>query len=161
MASDSVCILISSLGSYRNLLDIGLGHHHLPKFQGEADQPVIPWVCLLALLDNSSFFPPVFGHFSPLPWSIKGYWEWPHNDICWLPQHSCSWDYPMGPVSMSCMSSYLKYSLTQTSSTKSTYSLLQPFPLVSGTCDSWRPVLSVKTEAKKTHSLPQPLPCPV
>lgn len=50
------------------------------------------------------------------------------------------------------MSSLLSYSLTWSSSTKSTASLPQPFCLASGNFDSWRPVFLVKSETKKAFS---------
>jgi len=47
---------------------------HLPRDQGEADQPVVPWVLLLAVENRSDIhFPPVFRHISQLPGSIKDY----------------------------------------------------------------------------------------
>lgn len=51
-----------------------------------------------------------------------------------------------------CMSSFFKYLLTWSYSIEGKYSLHQPRPLVSGTWDSWRLVILVKTEAKKTLS---------
>jgi len=52
-----------------------------------------------------------------------------------------------------CMPSLLMYSLNSFSSTNDTSYLLQTFPLVSGTWDSWRLALLLKTEAKKAFSL--------
>lgn len=50
------------------------------------------------------------------------------------------------------MYSLCKYSLTRSFSSTGTSSLLQPLSLVSGTWDSWKPLLLVKTEAKKAFS---------
>lgn len=62
--------------------------YQLPRDWSGSDQPAIPWLLLLAVLDNRSCFSTVFWHFSPLPWSVKGYWEWSDKDICQLPQRS-------------------------------------------------------------------------
>lgn len=61
-----------------------------PRDRGKADQPIVPRILLPILLEDRSdlCFPPVFEHFSQLPWLIKDYWEWLWNDIYQLPQHS-------------------------------------------------------------------------
>lgn len=59
---------------------------------------------------------------------------------------------PSGPMDFF-LSRLLACSLTWSSSTKDTYSLLQPFPLVSGTWDSWKLVLLTKTHPKKSFSI--------
>lgn len=53
-----------------------------------------------------------------------------------------------GPWMYVCTFSLLKYSLIWPSSSKGASFLLQPFPLVSGTWDSWRLVLLVKNWGK-------------
>lgn len=58
---------------------------------------------------------------------------------------------PAGPTELQ-ISSLLLYSLTWSSSTKSSSFLPWPFSLASGTWDSWRLVLLVRTEVKKVFS---------
>ena len=69
---------------------------HVSLDGGEGDWSVVPWVLLLALLEDWSDtgFPLVLGNVScpPGPFSDDG--EWLSNDICQLPQHSrggCHW----------------------------------------------------------------------
>jgi len=73
-----------------------------------------------------------------------------------LPAPSALGCVPPGPMDLY-TSILFKQSMTWSSSTKGTSSLLQPFLLVSGIWNSWRLVLVVKTEAKKTFSIS----CPV
>ena len=64
--------------------------HLLSQDGGEADQPAVPWVLLLAFIEGWSDigFAPVLGHFSCSPRPFKDGREW-LNDIHQLPQHSC------------------------------------------------------------------------
>ena len=52
--------------------------HHLSWDGSEADQPVVPWVLLLALFEDWSDigFPPVLGHLSCPPGPFKDDGEW-------------------------------------------------------------------------------------
>ena len=68
---------------------------HLSREGGEAKQPVVSWVLLLALLEDWSDigFAPVLRHFSCSLGPFKDDGEW-LKDICQLPQHS--WVHPIG-----------------------------------------------------------------
>jgi len=52
--------------------------HHLSWDGGEADQPVVPWVLLLALFEDWSDIglSPVLGHLSCRPGPLKDDGEW-------------------------------------------------------------------------------------
>lgn len=110
-------------------------YHHIPRYQGEADQALSFLVLLLALLEYKTdvCFPLVFEHFSELPQSMKGYQEWPCNDICQLPQQ-------LWVCSIRDLGILLRYSRSLTSSTRGTSYLFQLFHLVSGTMVSYRHV---------------------
>lgn len=70
-------------------------------------------------------------------------WYLPAISILVNTSHQGSWTYSC-PV--------CKCSLTESTFSKATSSLLQPFSLDSGTWDSWKPVLLLKTVARKEFS---------
>jgi len=61
--------------------------HHLSRDGGEADQPVVPSVLLLALFEDwsDSGFPLVLRHLSCPPRPLKDDGERLSNNICQLP----------------------------------------------------------------------------
>ena len=120
--------------------------HHPSRDGGEADRPVVPWILLLALFEDWSDtgFSSVLGHLSCPPGPFKESGS-AMTSASFLSTCGCI---TSGPMDL-WVCSFLKWSLTQSSSTKGGSSFLQAFSLTPRDWDSQGPALALKTKAKK------------
>lgn len=123
--------------------------HCLCGDSGGADWTVVPWIILLAILEDQGYigFLPVLRQLSSSPRPVKDNCEWFSHGVCQLPWHS--WMHPWGPMAL-WMSSLPGYSLTQSSLAKGKSSFWHSLTLVR---DSWGLLLAVKIHAKEKFGI--------
>lgn len=99
--------------------------HHLLSDWGEVDQPVVPQLFVLALLEGETCFLPFSRNFTYMTRPCEDNQEWSCDEISQFSQDSL------------CMFNLFQCSLTCSSSTKSESSLFWVFSLVKQAWGSW------------------------